>query len=87
MAFHHQRIRALHPLARKFGRVLRRRREALEISQEDLAERAGLHRNSVGLMERGQRMPTILVVQQLAGALETTMSDLLAEVEREPDLE
>jgi transcriptional regulator with XRE-family HTH domain len=64
---------------------LRRRREAAGLSQEGLAEEAGLHRNSVGLMERGQRMPTILVVQQLAEALGTTMSGLLAEVEQESD--
>ena len=44
---------------------------------------ANLHRNYVGLLERGQRMPSILVVQQLAAALGTTMSDLLAEVEQE----
>jgi transcriptional regulator with XRE-family HTH domain len=75
----------VHPLQRKFGRVLRRLREDAELSQEGLAERAGLHRNSVGLMERGQRMPTILVVQQLAEALGTTMSALLAQVEQEPD--
>jgi transcriptional regulator with XRE-family HTH domain len=39
-------------------------------------------RNYVGLLERGQRMPSILIVQQLAGALDTTMSELLREVER-----
>lgn len=73
----------MHSLPRQFGVVLRRRREAAGLSQEVLAARAGLHRNSVGLMERGQRMPTILVVHQLADALGTTMADLLAEVERQ----
>jgi hypothetical protein len=46
---------------------------------------ANLHRNYVGLLERGQRMPSILVVQQLATALGTNMSELLAEVEQEQD--
>jgi transcriptional regulator with XRE-family HTH domain len=79
----------VHPLQQQFGTVLRRRREAAGLSQEALAARAKLHRNYVGLLERGQRMPTILVVQQLATALGTTMSKLLAEVEREsqPDPE
>jgi transcriptional regulator with XRE-family HTH domain len=45
--------------------------------------RAGLHRNYVGLLERGRRMPAILVAQQLAAALGLTMSALLAEVEEE----
>jgi transcriptional regulator with XRE-family HTH domain len=61
---------------------LRRRREAAGLSQEALAAEADLHRNYVGLLERGQRMPSILVVQQLANALGTTMADLIAEVER-----
>ena len=39
--------------------------------------------NAAGLLERGQRMPTILVAQQLAKALGLTMSAFLAEVEEE----
>jgi transcriptional regulator with XRE-family HTH domain len=77
------RVEPVHPLQQQFGAVLRRHREAAELSQEALAARAGLHRNYVGLLERGQRMPTILVAQQLAAALGLTMSTLLAEVEEE----
>jgi transcriptional regulator with XRE-family HTH domain len=73
----------VHPLQQRFGVVLRRLREGAGLSQEALAESADLHRNYVGLLERGQRMPTILVVQQLAAALGTTSSKLLAIVERE----
>ena len=75
----------MHPLQRHFGIVLRRRREAAGFSQEALAARAGLHRNYVGLLERGERMPSILVAHQLASALGTTMSELLAAVEQELD--
>ncbi len=75
----------LHPLARQFGAVLRRRREQAGLSQEALAATAGLHRNTVGLLERGERVPTLVVVQQVATALGVTMAVLVGEAEREPD--
>lgn len=73
----------MHPLTKHFGIVLRRFREAADLSQEDLASHAQLHRNYVGLLERGERTPTILIVDRLAKALGTTMSKLLRQVEDE----
>jgi transcriptional regulator with XRE-family HTH domain len=75
----------VHPPQQQFGTVLCRRREAAGLSQDALAAKANLHRNYIGLLERGQRIPSILVVQRLAAALDTTMSELLAEVEQEQD--
>jgi transcriptional regulator with XRE-family HTH domain len=72
-------------LQQKFGSVVRRRREKAGMSQEALADRAGLHRTYISLMERGLRTPSIEVVRQLAGALDTTMASLLGEVERSGD--
>lgn len=72
-------------IAKRFGAVLRRRREAAKVSQEALAEKAELHRNYVGLLERGKQIPSILVVEKLATALETTMSSLMREMEKESD--
>lgn len=71
-------------LQRQFGAVVRRKRLALGLSQEALSEKAGLHRTYVGLLERGLRMPSILVAQKVAEALGTTTGSLLAEVEQEP---
>lgn len=70
-------------LQHQFGRVVRRRRLAAGISQEALAASAGLHRTHVGLLERGLRMPSILVAKKVAEALGTTMGELLAEVDAE----
>lgn len=72
------------PLARQFGAVVRRLREAADVSQEALAADAGLHRTYISMLERGVRMPSILVAQQVAKALGTTMGALLTQVDAEP---
>ena len=68
-------------LQQKFGTVIRRRRQAAGLSQEALAGQARLHRTYISLLERGQRMPSIAVVRQLAAALDTTMVSLIGELE------
>jgi transcriptional regulator with XRE-family HTH domain len=65
-----------------FGNVVRRRREKASLSQEALADRAGLHRNYIGLLERGLRTPSIEVLRKVAVGLETTMSSLIRDLER-----
>ena len=61
--------------------MVRRRRAAAGLGQEALADKAGLHRTHVSLLERGRRMPSLEVVRKLAAALGTTMASLVAEVE------
>ncbi|MFM9829754.1 MAG: helix-turn-helix domain-containing protein [Sphingomonas sp.] len=56
---------------------LRKAREAKGWSQEDFADRAGIHRTYVSDIERGRRNPTITVVEKLAGPFEMTASELL----------
>ena len=52
-------------------------RELKGWSQEELAERADVHRTYVSQVERGLRNPTIVIVDRLAKALRLTASDLL----------
>ena len=68
-------------IQQRFGEVLRRRREATGLSQETLAAAAELHRNYIGLLERGQRVPSLLVVEKIAAALHVSMAKFVAEVE------
>ena len=68
-------------IQQRFGDVLRRRREAVGLSQEALAAVAALHRNYVGRLERGQMVPSLAVVEKISAALGVTMSKLIAEVE------
>ncbi len=60
-----------------FGQQVRKLRLAKGLSQEKLAELAGLHRNYVGGIERGERNVALLNILRLARALEVLPSELL----------
>lgn len=57
-------------LLKAFAKTVRRRRHELNLTQEELAERADLHVNYIGGIERAQRNPTLLIIIQLAKALD-----------------
>ncbi|WP_395816139.1 helix-turn-helix domain-containing protein [Devosia sp.] len=56
---------------------MKRLREAQGISQEDLADRAGVHRTYVSGVERGVRNPTVTVLEKIAGALGEPLTELV----------
>ena len=60
-----------------FAENVRRRRLALGLSQEELAERAGVHRTYVGMLERSEKNVTIYNIERLAVALNVTPASLL----------
>jgi len=62
---------------RRVGLNVKRLREAQGISQEDLADRAGVHRTYVSGVERGVRNPTITVLEKIAGALGEPLAELV----------
>ncbi len=72
-------------LAPRIGRVIRKYREGIGLSQEALAEEAGLHRTYISLVERGHRNISVDALSQIAEALGVYPSRLMADAEKEPE--
>ncbi len=64
-------------VAERFGWNLRRVRRRADLSQEELAQRAGLHRTEVGKLEKGGRIPRIDTVVRLADSASAQPAELL----------
>jgi transcriptional regulator with XRE-family HTH domain len=58
--------------------AIRGLRETKAISQEEIAHRARLTTGTIGLIERGKANPTWTSVEQIAAALDVTVSELAA---------
>ena len=71
MAFH----------AKRFGRVLRELRKARSLSQEQLGDRANVHRTYIGKVERGEKDVSLRTAGKLAEALGMRLSLILTEFE------
>jgi transcriptional regulator with XRE-family HTH domain len=64
-------------LQQTLGRNLRRLRVERQLSQEELAELLRVHRTYVGGLERGERNPSLRVIERLAEELHIEPLDLL----------
>ncbi len=63
----------------KFGSKVREERVKRGWSQEELAERVGLHRTYIGMIERAEKNITLLNIEKIAQALELKISELFNE--------
>jgi transcriptional regulator with XRE-family HTH domain len=60
-----------------FGTRLREARERLELTQEDIAARSGVHATEVSRIEAGKRDPQVSTLLRLAKAVEVRPGQLL----------
>ena len=68
-------------LPSRIGLVLRKRREALEISQEDFAESVQMHRTYYSSIERGLKNVRIETLERICIALKVRVWEILKEAE------
>ena len=60
-----------------FGNNVARIRKEQHLSQEKLAEKAGLHRTYIGMIERAEKNITLINIEKIATALDIPINDLL----------
>jgi transcriptional regulator with XRE-family HTH domain len=72
-------------LVSALAKTLEARRQSLQMSQEELARRAGLSRTYLSDIERGLRNISVLTLHKLAAAMQTQASSMLSEAEQTVD--
>ena len=60
-----------------FGEKVREIRKEKELSQEELAHKADLHRTYIGMIERAEKNITLLNIEKVANALEVNIKELI----------
>jgi transcriptional regulator with XRE-family HTH domain len=61
----------------KFGERVREERLRQGLSQESLAEKAGVHRTYIGMIERAEKNITLINIEKISKALEIPLHELM----------
>jgi len=72
-----------HPDLVALGQTVRSLRREADLTQEELAERAGISANYVGEIERGECNPSVLVMFALASGLKAPVDELFREATKD----
>ena len=64
------------PVLVKFGKRIRDLRKERELSQKQLGDLTGFHKNYVGMIERGERNPSLENIEVFANTFEMSLSEL-----------
>ena len=74
-------------LAQRFARNLLKRRKELLLTQADLAERLGVATETLSRFERARHLPSLKMLERMAGALRMPIADLIGDAALTPELE
>lgn len=61
----------------QFGSRVKELRTKNKLTQEQFAQKTGLHKNYIGMVERGERNPSLINIQIIAKGLNVTISELM----------
>ncbi|MDE0011470.1 MAG: helix-turn-helix transcriptional regulator [Candidatus Poribacteria bacterium] len=62
---------------------IKKLREECDWSQSDLAKKAGITASAISMIERGQRVPSLVVIRKISDALKVSVSELTGETTQE----
>lgn len=60
-----------------FGSRVKQLRQAEGLTQEQFAAKCGLHKNYIGMVERGERNPSLINIEIIAKSFNISISDLM----------
>mgnify|MGYP002626988762 CR=1 FL=1 len=63
-------------ILKNFGKQVKIKRKLAELSQEQLAEKLGIHRTYMSFIERGIRNPSLIMIFKISRALRIKLSEL-----------
>jgi DNA-binding XRE family transcriptional regulator len=63
--------------SKKLGNRIQKIRKTTNLTQEDLADKAGISRTHMGHIEQGRKTPSLKVLSQIAKSLHITISELM----------
>ena len=64
-------------ILKKFGSRIREERIKQKLSQEELAEKAGVHRTYIGMIERAEKNITLQNIEKISKALKISIDNLM----------
>lgn len=60
--------------------IVRKLRKEMKMTQQELANKAGVTQKYISLIELNDRIPSVKVLSKIANALDTTMDELVAQI-------